>query len=279
MNSVTEDLLFKLVFSDARSKKMLIHLLNSIIVGTKDNPIKDVQIRKTELIPEYLGGKEVRLDILAEASDGRLINVELQRQNRSYFVKRSLFHWAEVYFQQLPKGGGFAKLCQTVCINILEESLFKDDRFWHTYHMREDETNEILTDIEEIHFIEILKLKEYRADSPVTWWVEFIRNPHSEAVKKIGEFEPLIKEAVKMFGIVKSDPATQELMRIRNDGECEYNSAIDEAKMEGRVEGQREMVRSLLRNKVDINVIASSSGLSVSEIENCFDSIQADNKV
>ncbi|MDR1236185.1 MAG: Rpn family recombination-promoting nuclease/putative transposase, partial [Holosporaceae bacterium] len=202
MSSVTEDLLFKLVFSDARSKKMLIHLLNSVIVGAKDNPIKDVQIRKTELTPEYFGGKEVRLDILAEASDGRLINVELQRQNRSYFIKRSLFHWAEVYSQQLQKGGNFAKLCQTVCINILEESLFKDDRFWHTYHMREDETNEILTDIEEIHFIEILKLKEYREDSPVTWWVEFIRNPHSEAVNKIGEFEPVIKEAVKMFDIV-----------------------------------------------------------------------------
>jgi predicted transposase/invertase (TIGR01784 family) len=193
MSSVTEDLLFKLVFSDARSKKMLIHLLNSVIVGAKNNPITDVTIRKTELTPEYLNGKEVRLDILAEASDGRLINVELQRQNRSYFIKRSLFHWAEVYFQQLPKGGKYSALCQTVCINILEESLFKDDRFWHTYHMREDETNEILTDIEEIHFIEILKLKEYREDSPITWWVEFIRNPHSEIVDKIGEFEPTLR--------------------------------------------------------------------------------------
>jgi predicted transposase/invertase (TIGR01784 family) len=133
--------------------------------------------------------------------------------------------------------------------------------------MREDETNEILTDIEEIHFIEILKLKEYREDSPVTWWVEFIRNPHSEIVKKIGEFEPVIKEAVKMFDIVRSDPTTQELMRIMNDGECDYNSAICEAETKGRMEEKREMVQNLLRNKVDINAIASSSGLSVSEIE------------
>jgi predicted transposase/invertase (TIGR01784 family) len=271
VSSATEDLLFKLVFSDARSKKMLMHLLNSIIVGAKENPIMDVQIRKTELLPEYVGGKEIRLDILAEAKDGRLINVEMQRQIRSYFVKRSLFNWAEVYFQQLPKGGDYAKLCQTICINILEENLFKDERFWHTYHLREDTTGEILTDIEEMHYIEISKLKEYSKDSPITWWVEFIKNPHSEVVKKIGEFEPMIKEAVKMFDIVSSDPATQELMRIRNGGECDYNSAICEAMMmgkdEGRMEGRMEMVRNLLQSNVDINIIASSSGLSVSEIE------------
>ncbi|GHU11269.1 hypothetical protein FACS189449_02390 [Alphaproteobacteria bacterium] len=278
MGSAAGDLVFKLVFSDSRSKRMLIHLLNSIIVGAKDNPVVDLQIRKTELTPEYLSGKEVRLDILAETSDGRRINVEIQRQRQSYFVKRSLFHWAEIYFQQLPRGGKFADLCQTICINILEENIFKDDRYWHIYHMREDETHEPLTDVEEIHFLELTKLKEYQEDNPVTLWIEYIKNPHSKIVDKIGEFEPIIKEAVKMFDIVSSDPATQELLRIRNDGELDYNSAMWEAerkgeergeargKNEGRMEGKLEMARSLLQAGISAEVVASSSGLSTSEI-------------
>ncbi|GHT90938.1 transposase [Alphaproteobacteria bacterium] len=279
MGSVTGDLVFKLIFSDSRSKKMLIHLLNSIIVGAKGNPIVDLQIRKTELTPEFLGGKEVRLDILAEASDKRRINVEIQRQSQSYFVKRSLFHWAEIYFQQLPKGGKFLELCQTVCINILEESIFKDDRFWHKYHLREDETYELLTDVEEIHFLELAKMKEYQKDNPVTWWLEYIKNPHSEVVDKIGEFEPIIKEAVKMFDIVSSDPATQELIRIRNDGEHDYNSAMWEAEMkgeargeargktEGRLEGIKEAAKKMLLAGIDSSIITSSLGLSTSEIQ------------
>jgi predicted transposase/invertase (TIGR01784 family) len=97
-----------------------------------------------------------------------------------------------LYFQQLQKSGKYIDLCQTVCINILEENLFKNERFWHTYHMRDDETHELLTDVEEIHFLELTKMKEFRKDSPVTWWLEFIKNPHSEVVKKIGEFEPII---------------------------------------------------------------------------------------
>jgi predicted transposase/invertase (TIGR01784 family) len=190
MDSAAGDLVFKLIFSDARSKKMLIHLLNSIIVGAKDNPIADLQIRKTELIPEYLGGKEVRLDILAEASDGRRVNVEIQRQSRSYFIKRSLFHWAEIYFQQLPKGGKFSDLCQTICINILEENIFKDDRFWHKYHLREDETFEFLTNAAEFHFVEIVKMKGYQKDNPITWWIEYIKNRATckiyEMLEKLG---------------------------------------------------------------------------------------------
>ncbi|GHT90644.1 hypothetical protein FACS1894122_01450 [Alphaproteobacteria bacterium] len=267
MSSASGDLVFKLIFSDSRSKKMLIHLLNSIIVGAKDNPVVDLQIRKTEMTPEYLGGKEVRLDILAEASDKRLVNVELQRKSRKYFIKRSLFHWAEVYFQQLPKGGKFSDLRQTVCINILEEKLFKDNRFWHTYHLREDETHELLTDVEEFHFLELTKMKEYQKDNPVTWWIEFLKDPHSEIVKKIGEFEPIIKEAVKMFDIVSSDPATKELLRIRNDGEFDYNSDMWEAKMEGKMEGKREAAKNFLSAGVDESIIASSLGLSPSEIQ------------
>jgi predicted transposase/invertase (TIGR01784 family) len=178
MDSVASDLIFKLVFGAERSEKLLIHLLNSIITGAKENPIVAVTVQKTELTPEYIGGKEVRLDVLAQASDKRIINVEIQRKKRENFKKRSLFHWSELYFQQLPKGGDYMDLHQTICINILEESLFPDDRFWHTYHLREDETHELLIDDEEIHFLEFQKMKKFREDSPITWWLEFIRNPH-----------------------------------------------------------------------------------------------------
>jgi predicted transposase/invertase (TIGR01784 family) len=240
MDSVASDLIFKLLFSAERSKELLIHLLNSVVTGARENPIIDVKVRKTELTPEYVGGKEVRLDVVAEASDKRIINVEIQRKKKENFIKRSLFYWSELYFQQLPKGGDFIDLHQTVCINILEENLFPDKRFWHTYHMREDETHELLTDDEEIHFLELGKMKRFNEDSPVTWWLEFIKDPHSEVVKKIGEFEPIIKEAVKMFDFVTSDPQMRELIRIREGGLHDYNSDINSAKREGRAEGRTE---------------------------------------
>jgi predicted transposase/invertase (TIGR01784 family) len=279
MDSVAGDIIFKLIFSAERSEKMLIHLLNSVIVGAKENPIVDVTVRKTELLPEYVGGKEVRLDVLAEALDGRIANVEIQRKKKENFIKRSLFSWSELYFQQLSKGIDYGSLCQTVCINILEESLFKDKRFWHTYHLREDETHELLTDDAEIHFLELRKMKKFSEDSPITWWLEFIKNPHSEVVDKIGEFEPIIKEAVKMFDYVTSDPQTRELIRIREAGLRDYNSDINsaerrgkeegrnEGRNEGRSEGMREAAVRMFSKGIDINDISEVTGLSASEIE------------
>jgi predicted transposase/invertase (TIGR01784 family) len=279
MDSVASDLIFKLVFSAERSANMLIHLLNSIIVGAQENPIVGVTVMKTELTPEYVGGKEVRLDVLAKASDGRIINVEMQRKKKENFIKRSMFSWAELYFNQLPKGGDFIDLHQTICINILEESLFKDDRFWHVYHPREDETHELLTNDQEIHFLEIRKMKKFEEDIPVTWWIEYIKDPHSDIVNKIGEFEPVIKEAVKMFDYVTSDPQTRELIRIREGGLRDYNSDISSAERRGIALGKeegialgatrekRELARSALLMNLPIDQISQLTGLSANEIQ------------
>ncbi|MDR1473897.1 MAG: Rpn family recombination-promoting nuclease/putative transposase [Lactobacillales bacterium] len=119
MNSVTDDLLFKLVFGDERNKNALIHLLNSV-VGFQ---ISEVDIRKTEMTPEFIGGKESRLDVLATDEKGRLYNVELQKQNDINMCERSLFYWSEVFYKQLDKGESYDLLRKTICINILEFKL------------------------------------------------------------------------------------------------------------------------------------------------------------
>ncbi|GHU14505.1 hypothetical protein FACS189449_11280 [Alphaproteobacteria bacterium] len=253
MDSITNDLVFKLLFSDERSKRMLIHLLSSV-VGFK---VVDVDIRKTEMIPEFIGRKESRLDVLAKDATGKLYNVEMQKECDPYMRERSLFYWSEVFYKQLPKKGKYSDLRETICITILEENLFKDDRFWHTYHMREDETHELLTDMEEIHFLEIAKMHEFKKDNPITLWLEFFKSPHSEVVKKIGEFEPVIKEAVQMFDIVLSDPEAQEWIRMREKGEHDFYSAMETAEERGKMEGKMEMARSLLQAGVSAEVVES----------------------
>jgi hypothetical protein len=51
--------------------------------------------------------------------------------------------------------------------------------------------------MEKIHFLELPKMKKFNKKSPITCWLEYLKNPHSKTVEKIGEFEPIIKEAVK----------------------------------------------------------------------------------
>lgn len=262
-SKATDDLLFKLVFSDERNKNALIHLLSSV-VGFK---ISEVEIRKTELSPEFIGGKESRLDILATDQDGRLYNIELQKQNDPTMCERTLFYWSEVFYKQLDKGETYDCLRKTICINILDFRLFDDKKYWHTYHVREDETHELLTDLEEIHFLELSKMEKFKKDVPVTWWLEYLKDPHSPEVQKIGNFDPVIKEAVKMFDTIKADEKTQELIRLREKGERDFNSALKYSRMEGERREKIEMTKKLLLMGMALQDIQAITGLSISEIK------------
>jgi predicted transposase/invertase (TIGR01784 family) len=137
--------------------------------------------------------------------------------------------------------------------------------------------------MEEIHFLELPKMKKFSKQSPITWWLEYLKNPHSKEVEKIGEFEPTIKEAVEMFDVITADEETQELLRMREKGERDFNSAMKNSRIEGRKEGiERGIVKgraegiekgikktalSMLADGMPISTISKYTGLSTAEIK------------
>jgi predicted transposase/invertase (TIGR01784 family) len=129
----------------------------------------------------------------------------------------------------------------------------------------------MLTDLEEIHFLELSKVEKFKKDVPITWWLEYLKDPHSSEVQKIGKFDPVIKEAVKMFDTIKADDRTKELIRLREKGERDFNSAIKLSRIEGEKRGERrekkEMAKKLLLMGMTLQDIQAITELSISEIE------------
>lgn len=73
--------------------------------------------------------------------------------------KRTVFYWAGLYHGQLASGQNFIYLRKTITINILGFNWFEGtDKYHHTFHIREDETGELLNDNLEIHFLELEKV-------------------------------------------------------------------------------------------------------------------------
>ena len=90
-------------------------------------------------------------------------------------------------------------MSRTVCINILDFKYLKNDRFHYGFRLKEIETNEELTDLQEIHFIEIPKLKRFESTEEIVdlleGWVEFLRDPESEVIRKLEMSNKEIREA------------------------------------------------------------------------------------
>ncbi len=129
-----------------------------------------------------------------------------------------------------------------------------------------------------MHFIELSKIKEVRKDSPITFWIEFFKNPYSEQVKTLCDYVPEIKEAKEVFERAKIDPAAQELLRIREKALMDYASDIKTAKDEGREEGREEErgknalamktnVHTMKAKGFDDKLIAECLGVTESEVK------------
>jgi predicted transposase/invertase (TIGR01784 family) len=112
--------------------------------------------------------------------------------------------------------------------------------------------------MEEIHFFELPKMKKFSKKNPITWWLEYLKNPHSKTVEEIGEFEPVIKEAVKMFDVVTSDKETQELLRMKEKGERDFNSAMKNSEIRGMEKGIEKRIK-----KTALSMLADGMPMSV----------------
>jgi predicted transposase/invertase (TIGR01784 family) len=237
-----------------------------------ESPIRKVEIKKSELTPEYVGQKGVRLDVVATADNDEIINVEVQRKDEKDMLGRTLFYWSELFCGQLKVGEKYKNLKRTISISVLDFNLFKnDDRYWRRGYLTDDFDKSKMTDLQEVHFVELNKVRKVDRESPLTFWIEFFQDPYSEKVWELCKFVPEISEAKEAFEKAKSDPEAMELIRMREKGIRDYANDVACAKEEGLAIGElkkaKEMAKNLLLAGVDVGTIAKASGLAIDEVE------------
>ena len=111
-------------------------------------------------------------------------------------IKRSLYYLSKMYEEQLSNGEDYSQLNRTICINILNFKYLRSEKFHTAYRFKELETHEELTDVMEVHFIEIPKLpKNSDAKDMLVAWTEFLIDPESEAVRRLEMSIEEIREA------------------------------------------------------------------------------------
>ena len=270
------DFVFKKIFGSEKHPGVLISFLNAVL--KPKNNITDVEIKNTDIDKSYIEDKFSRLDVKAVTSKNEIINIEIQLKNEYNMIQRSLYYWSKLYEEQLEEGDRYDKLCRTVCINILDFKYLKNDRFHNGYRLKEIETNEELTDLEEIHFIEIPKLKKINSEKDIVdvleGWVEFLRDPESEVVRKLEMTNKEIREAKDELYRLSMDEKEIALYFIREKSIRDEISALANAEEKGMERGIKkgernkaiEIAKSLL-DVLDIETISIKTGLSIKEIE------------
>ena len=284
------DFVFKNIFGSEKHPNILISFLNATL-KPKDL-ITEVEIKNTDLNKGYIEDKFSRLDVKATTSNNEIINIEIQLKNEYNMIKRSLYYWSKLYSEQLNEGEDYSLLKRTICINILNFKYLKTRMFHSVYRMKEIHTNEELSDIQEIHFIEIPKLEDGSDEKDMlVAWIEFLKNPESEKVRSLEMSVDEIREAKDELIKMSNDDTQRELYEMRAKTLRDKISALNEAERngikKGREEGRKEgieegikegiekgeknkaieIAKSLINLGLDKESIAKSTGLDLWEVE------------
>ncbi len=162
--SMLNDIIFKIVFGTEKSEPVLRALLNALLSLSGEDKIVALEILNPYLDREHLLDKGVILDVKARDRRDRLYNIEVQVNSQPAYVERTVYYLARLFGSQLEPGAGYTAIARTVGISLLDFVLFRDIEALHsTYRLHDVEHDRPLTDVFELHFIELAK---FRPDKP-----------------------------------------------------------------------------------------------------------------
>ncbi len=274
--NLRNDLIFKFVFGNEKNEKILIALLNAILGFEGEDKIVKLTFLNTINLQEYIKDKLSTLDVKAE--DGRKIryNIEMQVESESAYIQRVIYYHDKLYTGQLKKAEPFAKLNKTISISILNFRLLKKEIELHNiYRYLNIKSKQELTDVKELHFIELPKFKEdkpKKLQSRFEKWLHILKigeiyadnlDDLPEELKEEEEIVMALQEMVR----ASNDEQVRQILEMRAKARHEEASRLYEAKQEGKEEERTSIVKNLLKLNIPVEAISQSTGLSIDEIE------------
>ena len=246
------DFAFKQLFGKVGNEPILLAFLNAALQSTQGRRILSVEILNPEMQREHIEDKMSVLDIHARTEHGEHINIEIQLANKFDMEKRTLYYWSRIYAAQMQKGKPYTELSRTITINIINfHYLPQTERYHTTFHLYEDYEHFVLTDLLEVHFMEMPKLMEkwrqgtinLHEDALERWLMLLEASDHEEirkALEAIAMKDPVMKQAFEEWEDMSRDMKKWAEYESRRKAILDEMAAIIEARERGFAEGRAE---------------------------------------
>ena len=286
---LNSDIVFKRVFGKEENKDLLKSLLESILCVK----IKNLVVRNPEISRDLQDSKAGTLDVKVTINDNTVCDVEMQVGNEANINNRSVYYMVKMAANELKISEEYNTQKKTIVINFLNFDFFKRNSYHNIAHMKFEKSSkeayidlgykkedELVTDVLEMHFIELKKFKKKNPDTSKTsnQWLWLIIG-EEEKIRMTEKENKQIKKAIEILDEMSMDPKEWELYDSRERAIVNYNSGILNAeergmkkgKKEGIKEGKRrekeETAKKLLELDVEIETIKKATGLSEEEIK------------
>ena len=274
------DFVFKKVFGEKGNEDILLAFINAVLKRTNKDILVDLEIiDNKELTRELIGDRTGIIDVRAKTFNHEHIDIEVQLTDQGNMDKRTLFYWGKMYLENIKKGQDFKSLEKVITINILDFEFLGTESYQSSFHLWEDlEKDYMLTDVVEIHFLELPKFRKMLnkniRESSIERWLTFLEKDISDnTLKELIELEPVIQKAENKIEYISSDKKAMELYWNRETSLHERANMINSAMDRGLEKGKVESAINFLKLGLDIETVSKGTGLSIEEITKLYDNL------
>ena len=265
------DRAFKEVFGKEENKDILKKLLEEIL----QVEIERIEYLNLERNVDNVKVKRKHLDLYLETNIGK-IQVEVNTVNSKYVRPRNMSYLCDIYSHHTLVGQEYDQDTLIIQININYGQ--QDEKYIREYRLRDESGKEYIKNfiIYEINMEKYMKLWYNKNEKELEKSKYIVMlNLEKEELEKLSKKDKVVIKYMKELERVNENPKFREYMSAEEDNKKIENSLKREWMEEGLAEGIKEgsykrnieIAKSLLKNKVDIEIITSSTGLSIEELE------------
>ena len=277
--TLKNDYLFKRLLGAEENKAILQDLLE-VILDIPHKEIEEIELLDKELKKDQLEDKTGILDVKVRLKNKTIINIEIQALWDDSFINRTLFYWAKIYIEEFKQGEDYSSLNKCITINIVGKGFKLNNKIHSRYCLKDIETDEILTDILEIHFLNLEKARELKnIDDPLVRWLLFIDSNSKEERAMLAANSPVLKILNEKIDILTLSPTEKKLyesrMKLKSDivsiSNSQFNKGLEKGIEKGIKEGIKEgninTARRMKKARCEVSFIMEMTGLTQEEIE------------
>ena len=256
--SILSDTMLKAMFQNENRIKYSAKFLSYFIDVEYEDILNNICLAKNELDKNNENDKGERCDYVALLSDTSL-NIEVNNNSSLEVLERNMEYAHRLYSKKIRRGEENYQYTQVIQFNLNNFAFKGNDKIVDIYTVTNDDNIGLSN---KLIFVQI-----YVPNLRKKWY--------TKGMKSLSEEEKYILALVEMDLNKLNDLGGENIMDeyVKEAEEVSFEGGVGEAydkewalRDEGKRESKKEIAKNLLKNKVDISIIASSTGLTEEEI-------------
>ena len=264
--SPKNDYVFRYLFGEEGNEELLTSLISAIL----GREITHATIKNPYILKLYYDTKECILDIKAEIDENVLVDIEMQLCNSPELINRILLYWSRLYASQMKAGDGYHVLKKTISILILDDDPYHTDDFHVCSRIRNCVQKFELTDLLEIHILELPKVhkrREQDTNDKLIPWMNFLYAQTIEELDMASEANPVIRKATDMLTAMSRDEEERLRYEAREEFLFDQQYGLQAAERKGIEIERVTIARNLINLGMDNEFISKATSLPSKEIQ------------